>query len=290
MNIEGNADPNQGTIDPNVQDDGFFDSIIGSNPPAAGATPKADPIATPAADDATKRYEYWQGKADHFRGELEKNKPLIDMAQQYAPVLDYLRQNPDVITEIEKMRNPQVTAAQTLKAPVKPTPPADWNEADAMIPGTSSFKHRMAQEEYRTQLTEYMFARQEMLDQRERQMQEQQQQRAIEQQRINTLGNTLIAEYGFTKDQVQDFVQVMNDPTSMDMGNLVNLYKVIKHKTKNVAEVKRTLPNGSIPPPPPIGGGTGDASQQPTEEESFMGGISSFGKPSNPLMRFPASR
>ena len=275
-------------------DEQFFDSIIGSptvTPVSPAMGNQAPPVnAAPASEDKSKeRFEYWQGQADRYRQELEKVQPLASEYTRFQPVVEYLKQNPDAIDKIAAMRGTGNTLSQdTIQAPAKPVRPTDYNDSDAVTPGTASFKYDRAVNDYRTQLTEYMYAKQELQEKKQMEYSQKEQAKQIESQRISELGNTLVAQYGFNKDQVADFVQVMNSPESMEMKNLVNLYKVIKHNTKNVATARRDTTTGANMPPPPIGSG-GNFEPPVSEEDSFFGDIASFGKPSNPLMRIPAN-
>jgi len=270
-----------------TNEDQFFDSIIGSPNVTPVSTATVDTAAVkpqaPVADPARERFEYWQGQADRFRQELEKVQPVASEYTRFQPVIEYLKENPDALDQIASMRTKAPASPDTIQAPSKPVRPADYNDTDAMTPGTNSFKYDRAVNDYRTQLTEYMYAKQELQERKQQEYSQAEKQRQIEGQRISELGNKLVAEYGFTKEQVPDFIQVMNSPASMEMDNLVNLYKVIKHKTKNVAEARRSsAPSPSAPPPPLAGGGMFEP--QVSEEDSFMNDISAFGKPSNPLM------
>lgn len=263
----------------------FFDSIIGDTktPLTSTATVEKAPLAP--EDKARERFEYWQGQADRYRQELEKVQPVASEYGRYQPVIEYLKQNPDALETISQMRDKASGPEQNqLPIPVKPVRPTDYNDQDAMTPGTPSFKYERAVNDYRTQLTEYMFAKQELQETRQREIAQMDQAKRLEQQRVSELGNTLVAQYGFTQDQVADFVKVMNSPQSMEMANLVNLYKVIKHSTKNVAEARRsTSPTQNIPPPP-LGSG-GITAPLVSDEDGFFGEIVDQGRPSNPLMR-----
>lgn len=291
LNVADPAPANPNVADPKPGDLNL-DDILGAPKPAnpsAVSEPAKPPVSSQPAvvDEAKKRYEYWQSQADHFKGELEKVQPLALEYQKLAPVIEFLKQHPDEIEKIGKTSQPAPTTVQTLKPPTKPTPPEGYNLKEAYDfsnPDNPSFKYRVAQDEYSKQLTEFMFAKQELLEQEAQNRSKLEQARNLEKQKIAELGQKLIAEYGFTQEQTADFVQVMNSPASTEIGNLVNLYKVIKHKTKNAAIARNSSQPANNIPPPPVNGNGGDRFAQPTEEEQFMSGIANFGKPFNPLL------
>lgn len=268
----------------NAADDLFIESILGSSAdqsPVTGDSGKGNTATSTNADDVTKRYEYWQSKADTFQSELDRIKPLAEEYNRFAPVVEYLKQNPDAFEEIAQRKSGvqrQSKAADTLQEPVAPIRPSNYDPY-ATDPASESFKYRIAKEEYTHQLTEYMFAKQKLAEQDSIRREQSMRQAQAAQQKIGQLQQELVAKFGFTKEAAADFVNVMDQPESMSLQNMINLYKVIKHQTKNGAVARNNAANNSfMPPPPPTSGGGGGSSAAPSDEDSFFGGIADFGR------------
>ena len=292
MSIPSNAEPSQAPIataapsaapaadDPIIAaalaDESFMNDVLGkpsTAAPVTGAEPKA-PVAAP--DEATKRYEYWQGQADQFRTELEKVRPLADEYNRFAPVVEYLKQNPEAFEKVAAMKE-SPKPSQTLQEPVPPVKPANFDPYN-MDPQSESFRYKVAREEYLQQLTEITYAKQKLSEQETLAQRQREQQAQAQGVKMKELTQTLQTQYGFAPEQTQDFIQTMNDASSMNMDNLVNLYKVIKHRAKTAGMARNAALPSNLPPPPPVGGSGAANAAQPTEEEAFWGGIGAFGK------------
>lgn len=265
-------------------DDKFLTELFGSEAtPATGSAANPTPASTATEDDKVRqRFEYWQGQADRYRNELEQTKPLATEYQQFKPVVEFLKQNPEAFEQIIQMKEKNVSsasAASTLQEPSKPAKPANYNAVEAYNnPESESFRYRIAHDEYTRELTEFMYAKQKLVETQNEQRIRQERERQLQAEKINGVGKMLQTQYGFQPEQVQDFIQTMNDPNSMSMDNMVNLYKVIKHRTKNGALARtNAAPAPTLPPPPVIAGGTG-AQTAPTDDDAFMAGISSYGR------------
>jgi len=169
-------------------------------------------------------------------------------------------------------------AADTLAEPTPPARPANYDPYST-DPGSESYRYRIAKEEYTHQLTEYMFAKQKLSEKQAIAQQEGMRVAREQQAKLGQLQQDLITKYGFTADSATDFVKTMDDPNSMSLDNMINLYKVIKHKAKNAGIARgQSQQNQYLPPPPPTAGAGGSSSPQITDEDSFMSGIGTFGK------------
>ena len=280
-NAAGNA-----AIDPGAQGGALSDADIAAaveagglgsifNEQSNGNSPQGgDELKNkPAGDDPAKqRYEYWQGQADHFRTEAEQYRPLVDEYKRMQPVIDYLKQNPDMLEKLESSRS---KPANTIQPPSPPSKPANYDPYSA-DPGSESFRYRVAREEYLEQLANYNLAKQELIEREFQRRAEEEQMTRVQRERLGTLSQTLVTQYGFTPETARDFIETMNSKDSMSLDNMVNLYKVIKHGTRRVADAKRNIPANQLPPPPPVGGGSGGG--QVTDDDAFWGGIGTFGK------------
>lgn len=273
-----------GATDAGAGDDLFIESILGNQAdksPVTGDSGNGNTAASNNADDVTKRYEYWQSKADTFQSELDRIKPLAEEYNRFAPVVEYLKQNPDAFEEIAQRKSGvqrQSKSADTLQEPVAPVRPANYDPYST-DPGSESFRYRIAKDDYTHQLTEYMYAKQKLAEQDSIRREQAMRQAQVAQQKVGALQQELVTKHGFTKESAAEFVQIMDQPESLSLQNMINLYKVIKHQAKNGAIARNNANNNSfMPPPPPTSGGGGSHQAAPSDEESFFGGIADFGR------------
>ena len=266
--------------DATSMDDAFFADVLGGEQASPATGEQGQGQTTPQVDEATKRYEYWQGQADRYRSEIEKAKPIVDEYTRFAPVVEYLKQNPDVFEKVAAMREQprSMSAADTLQEPTPPTRPANYDPTST-DPGSESFKYRIAREEYTHQLTEYMFAKQKLSEKQTIEQQELSRFAQQQQAKIGALQQDLVTKYGVKPEDAQDFIRTMDSPESMSLDNMINLYKVIKHRAKTAGIARnQASQNPYLPPPPPTAGAGGNPSPTMTDEDSFMSGIGTFGR------------
>jgi hypothetical protein len=297
MPLPSNAVESNPTITPqgaqsqeSVVDDNVLNSIFGeqdaAQSPAMGEQAKQNAQPQAPVEKEKGRFEYWQGQADIYRKMAEDAKPLAEEFKRFQPVIDYLKENPDVIDQViaskeGKQVQPQVkgqTAQLPSVQPVPPTKPSTYDEIAAyQDPQSESFKFRVKYDDYVRQLTEFMYAKQERTEQELQKQREFEKQKQMEQVRLGEVAMKLQSQFGFTKEDSVDFINVMNSPESMSFENMVNLYKVIKHRTKNVAALRREANPTQQMPPPPIGG-NGGFQPQMDENDEFVSGIFGLGQ------------
>jgi len=179
---------------------------------------------TPVQDEEVQRYQYWQSQADKAKAELAA-------LQEYAPLIQYIRSDPEALTVLQQraMEKNGVPQRDVLAPPVAPARPESYNDYDAYNePDSPSYQFRVARDEYNVQLTEYLVRKDQY---REEQFRIAQQQQAMEMQQRQALQQTyqmLSGQYGLNQHEALEFVQMFSDDKSINMDNLVELYRLRK--------------------------------------------------------------
>lgn len=226
---------------------------------------------TPKPDDHAARARYFQSKADRVVAENDKLKKLAPDALKYAPLIEAIQTDSDVIEFIQQKANngtlgksgnaPTTDVVQSSPntapqgPPEKPTRPSDYDPATAIHEVESaSFKYREALEKYRDDMDEWR-NNQEMVRYQQMQVNQQQQQR---QQRVVDNFNILKNEYNATDEDIQDYNQWISDPNTMSIHNLWKFHQFLKSpeikkqigKKKTEDQMKQTKRAKMIPNTP----------------------------------------
>lgn len=198
-------------------------------PPQEPYDPRNDP----------KRMEYHQSRADRYRNSLQQVEP-------YIPIVEYLQNDPEALQYLEQRAMqrqgiqpqgmPMQPAAPVLEAPKLPEKPATYNLAEALTPGTDSFKYREALEQYQLQKLDYM---EKVIQDRESRQQQQlaefQRQQQIE-KALNGVRTTLATKYQAPPDLIEEFIQYGTDPKNVALENLWQLFMIRKQSTAPQAQ------------------------------------------------------
>ena len=95
------------------------------------------------------RFEYWQSQADKVKGELSATQQELAYYREQA--MQSAQQSPSNGQPVEQAQE------TSLKPPVKPEKPVNYNEVDAYNdPESASFKFRMQKEQYQDDYLSYM--------------------------------------------------------------------------------------------------------------------------------------
>ena len=87
------------------------------------------------------RFEYWQSQADKVKGELSATQQELSYYREQA--MQGAQQSPSNGQPVEQAQE------TSLKSPVKPEKPVNYNEVDAYNdPESASFKFRLQKEQY----------------------------------------------------------------------------------------------------------------------------------------------
>ena len=166
------------------------------------------------------RYQYWQSQADKYKNELEALKQQQPQAQPEAPV--------EQEADVEEFPPP----------PEKPKRPRTYNREEAYAdPNSESARYLDEVEEWRDNISEYNSLKtqydnaimQEKFDNLEKERveaakkQQASQQQAAQQAEIKS---HVMANYGMSEVETNDFMQKMSDPASITIDNLVQLYRL----------------------------------------------------------------
>lgn len=198
---------------------------------SAEATPDVN-YETPQ-DNEEVRYQYWQSEADKAKNENEQLKKTVEILQQ--TIQKPAETQPEVESsepEIEPFRD----------APQRPSKPAGFNRAEAIDdPNSASAQYLDAMDSYRDEMDIYNADKLEyeanlLHIEREALMEEQTRQKeAFEaekrnQEQVNNITEQLRSQYNANDEEVNDFIQKMSDPESLNIDNLWRLYQMDKGK------------------------------------------------------------
>lgn len=197
----------------------------------------------------------WQTRASYFQSEYDKLKHVV---QPYMPVIRLLEEKPELIDVLQKAIAPQEPAIP--EKPAKPVKPADYNVSDAINdPDSNSYKYREAIESYQEQIVNYYdtlndmkLKQQEQLEQQARMAYEQQKQAQTQQRMMVELSTSLGRDFNMSPQEQAAFIKDMSDPSSINIANLVSLWR--SKQQQGNREMYRK-PNQPIPP---VFGGAGN--------------------------------
>ena len=233
-----------------VTEDNLVDSVVGiENSVDDVFTPGFGQTEEPVQEEAVEttpevnyetpqnneevRYQYWQSEADKAKNENEQLKKTVEILQQ--TIQKPAESQPEEISsepEIEPFRD----------APQKPNKPAGFNRAEAIDdPNSASAQYLDAMDAYRDEMDIYNADKLEYESnliniEREALIEEQKRQKeAFEaeqrnQEQVNNITQQLRSQYNANDDEVNDFIQKMSDPESLNIDNLWRLYQMDKGK------------------------------------------------------------
>ncbi len=259
--VESASVPTQNVETPQPVDLGSVDPI--TEPSAVVEAPKED----------QNRYEYWQSQADKAKGELTALREEVE----------FYRNNP-VAQQPQQMQQPQPSNGQSqgypeqgfqepsLKEPIRPDRPVNYNELDAYNDAESeSFKYRLANERYRDERMEYLETKDQV---REQQMQAQYQQE-MQMQRDSMMRQQAQSHatnsYGWEQNKANEFVEWASNPKNLTLDNLAKLFELNKNPNPVVQQKTQQMQNQaerlSIPRPVAVVNGK---SEQPKDQAQMF--------------------
>lgn len=179
----------------------------------------SEPVQAPVdPKDDNSQFQYWQSQADKRQGEIDELKTQVAAlsAQREAP------QEP-ARQEIDK-----------VEKPIKPRKPAGFSHSEALDdPESDSAKYLSQKDQYVDDLAEYMEYAETQREQSAA-IQERNRQMALRNQQVMT---ELQSKYSYTAPEAADFVEVMNDPSSLSLDNLVQLHQIRRGDRANAGQV-----------------------------------------------------
>ena len=169
------------------------------------------------------RYQYWQSQADKYKNELESVKQQQSQVNTPAPV--------ESNTSAE---NPE----EFPLPPSKPAAPRTFSREEAYAdPSSESARYLDEVESWRDDMSEYNSLRSQyqtaIIEERFNKMEQEkveaakrfEAQQRVEQQQAE-VKNLVMGHYGMNENEAKDFMETMADPKSVNIDNLVQLYRM----------------------------------------------------------------
>ena len=165
------------------------------------------------------RFEYWQSQADKVKGELSATQQELAYYREQA--MQNAQQSPSNGQPVEQAQE------TSLKSPVKPEKPVNYNEVDAYNdPESASFKFRLQKEQYQDDYISFIEKREQV---REDEYARKYQQAMLEQE-ANSLRNNAynhaVSNYGWDQSRANDFVQWASNPANVTVDHLAKLFQM----------------------------------------------------------------
>ena len=252
--------------------------------PTEVATEEESPI-----DNDVKRYQYWQSEADKARNENAQLAQRLEALESQAN-----QSQPDDMEPIEE-------ELSFPEPPSKPGKPSGYNRAEALEdPSSESARYLDSVDKWRDDMDEYNRLHQQytqavMVEERQRMQEEQkeiqkaQAEKEVYQDNIRNMSSHLKQQYQASDEEIQNFVQVMDDPKNITVDNLFQLYRM-QNGNVGTQPMTQTAPNESFDQrkraqsvPTPMGVVPGQSSSQPNSNDSLMDSMLSDYKKRNPF-------
>ena len=183
----------------------------------AGSVESSQDQSSAKADPS--RFEYWQSQADKVKGELSATQQELSYYREQA--MQGAQQSPSNGQPVEQAQE------TSLKSPVKPEKPVNYNEVDAYNdPESASFKFRLQKEQYQDDYISFIEEREQV---REDEYARKYQQAMLEQE-ANSLRNNAynhaVSNYGWDQSRANDFVQWASNPANVTVDHLAKLFQM----------------------------------------------------------------
>ena len=209
----------------------FTDGTEGNQDTAPEGAPQGQPShdgVEPQTEvsNEEKRYQYWQSRADKLKAENDRLKQTAMQTQHQAPPV----QQPVATQEPAQDEFPP--------PPEKPERPRAFNREEAYnAPQSESARHlddmeqwRDNMQEYNTLKTQYQGAvmEEKLHDMQQERVREAQRQQAIQKENAQArqIHEHVTANYGMSDSEATDFMHKMSNPQSLNIDNLVQLYRM----------------------------------------------------------------
>ena len=185
------------------------------------------------------RYQYWQSQADKYKNELDSIR-----SQQQQPVQQRQKPVAPAKPEVESFPAP----------PDKPQQPRSFNREEAYNdPSSESARYVDELEGWRDDMTQYNTLKSEyntaVIEEKFNKMQQdrvaaakRQQARQAQAAQQNEIKQHVMGHYGMQESEAMDFMKSMSDPKSINIDNLVQLYRL-----KNSGGSAQQTPNPPTP-------------------------------------------
>jgi len=207
----------------NVKPEGTTEEAPTEGQPSNNEVVETSETATEPTDNDTKRYAYWQSQADKYKNEIAEMKKV-----QEAPAPT---QQP--IQEV-----PEKSVEEFPPAPERPLRPRNFSREEAYTdPSSESARYLDAKEDWDEQMVEYNTLHtqyqnavlQEKFDKMENQRIEsakKQEAAQIAAKQQAEISSYVTGHHGMSEAEANDFMTKMSDPASINIDNLVQLYRM----------------------------------------------------------------
>ena len=218
----------------------------------------------PQGDD---RYRYWQSVAD-------KAKQQLAAYEQYAPFIQYIQHDPEALAVIQQRAMERANVQQVqerLVPPEAPRKPEGYSRYDAdNDPDSPSAQYDDAYREYQANLIEYLVRKDTFREEQAMKMREQQELEMRQKQVLAQTYQVLNSQYGLNQSEAIEFVQMFSDDKSVNMDNLVELYRLRRQSRQpNATQNGQRKWN----PAPPVTQNTFQTKRNMSEEDAFNASI-----------------
>ena len=177
-------------------------------------------IQTEQSDNDTPRYQYWQSQADKYKNELESIK------QQQVPV------------QQQQIAEPEPTVEEFPAAPDRPQQPRTFNREEAYAdPNSESARYLNELENWRDDMNEYNSLKSQyqtaLIEDKFNKMEndrieaaKRQEAAQMQAEQTANIKSHVMGHHGMNENEANDFMTKMSDPNSINIDNLVQLYRM----------------------------------------------------------------
>tara|TARA_Y100001973_G_scaffold98028_1_gene155010 strand:+ start:765 stop:1685 length:921 start_codon:yes stop_codon:yes gene_type:complete len=212
-----------------------FDETPAQEPAQPETVPQeAQPQQQPSVDNDQVRYEYWQSEAAKAQNRLKE-------MEQLTPMVEYIKANPQVIEAVQKQQQqPQEEELTFPEAPVRPEKPRSFSREEAFSdPASDSARYLDEVDDWREKMDQYnalgtQFQIAKMQEEQNKKWEAVEQQRKVQEAReqeartVQNINKYVQEKHGLSPEETQEFVTKFSDPSSINMDNLVQLYRMQK--------------------------------------------------------------
>jgi hypothetical protein len=173
------------------------------------------------------RYQYWQSQADKIKIENEQLKTQLQQTAQQQVAQQQTGVQPQAQPQVEEFPAP----------PEKPQRPRAFNREEAYSdPSSDSSRYLDELEGWRDEINEYNSLKTQYqsaviedkfnkLEQSRVNEAKRQQAAQAQAKQVHELKNHMTGHYGMNEGEANDFMKKMSDPNSINIDNLVQLYR-----------------------------------------------------------------
>ena len=177
-------------------------------------------IQTEQSDNDTTRYQYWQSQADKYKNELESIK------QQQVPV------------QQQQIAETEPTVEEFPEAPDRPQQPRTFNREEAYAdPNSESARYLNELENWRDDMNEYNSLKSQyqtaLIEDKFNKMEndrieaaKRQEAAQMQAEQTANIKSHVMGHHGMNENEANDFMTKMSDPNSINIDNLVQLYRM----------------------------------------------------------------